>query len=74
VLSENDLLACCGFECGDGCEGGYPIRAWQYFKRTGVVTDKVFYRKLATFRCRSILFVNSDPCSNFAHALSGFHF
>jgi cathepsin B len=40
VLSENDLLACCGFECGDGCEGGYPIRAWQYFKRTGVVTDK----------------------------------
>lgn len=40
-LSENDLLACCGFECGDGCEGGYPIRAWQYFKRTGVVTSKV---------------------------------
>jgi cathepsin B len=39
-LSENDLLACCGFECGDGCEGGYPIRAWQYFKRTGVVTNK----------------------------------
>lgn len=40
-LSENDLLACCGFECGYGCEGGYPIRAWQYFKRTGVVTNKV---------------------------------
>jgi cathepsin B len=39
-LSENDLLACCGFECGYGCEGGYPIRAWQYFKRTGVVTNK----------------------------------
>jgi cathepsin B len=42
LLSENDLLACCGFECGDGCEGGYPIRAWQYFKRTGVVTNEVF--------------------------------
>ncbi|KAH9539636.1 hypothetical protein CY35_15G067300 [Sphagnum magellanicum] len=40
LLSENDLLACCGFECGDGCEGGYPIRAWQYFKRTGVVTNE----------------------------------
>lgn len=39
-LSENDLLACCGFECGDGCDGGYPIRAWRYFKRTGVVTSK----------------------------------
>ncbi len=46
VLSENDLLACCGFECGDGCEGGYPIRAWQYFKRTGVVTDKVYHHTL----------------------------
>ncbi len=46
VLSENDLLACCGFECGDGCEGGYPIRAWQYFKRTGVVTDKVCHHTL----------------------------
>lgn len=42
-LSENDLLACCGFECGYGCEGGYPIRAWQYFKRTGVVTNKVSF-------------------------------
>ncbi|KAL3683056.1 hypothetical protein R1sor_001078 [Riccia sorocarpa] len=39
TLSENDLLACCGFECGYGCEGGYPYRAWQYFKRTGVVSS-----------------------------------
>jgi cathepsin B len=38
TLSENDLLACCGFECGYGCNGGYPYRAWQYFKRTGVVS------------------------------------
>ncbi|KAG2604339.1 hypothetical protein PVAP13_4NG056601 [Panicum virgatum] len=27
-LSVNDLLACCGFMCGDGCDGGYPIMAW----------------------------------------------
>lgn len=38
-LSVNDLLACCGFMCGDGCDGGYPISAWHYFVRSGVVTD-----------------------------------
>nr|ACN40436.1 unknown [Picea sitchensis] len=38
TLSENDLVACCGFMCGDGCDGGYPISAWQYFISTGVVT------------------------------------
>lgn len=37
-LSVNDLLACCGFLCGEGCDGGYPIAAWRYFKRSGVVT------------------------------------
>ncbi|XP_010542823.1 PREDICTED: cathepsin B-like [Tarenaya hassleriana] len=39
-LSVNDLLACCGFLCGDGCDGGYPISAWQYFKYRGVVTEE----------------------------------
>eukprot|EP00249_Psilotum_nudum_P001050 c13333_g1_i1 orf=153-1205(+) len=40
TLSENDLLSCCGFECGDGCDGGYPFQAWQYFVRTGVVSTE----------------------------------
>ncbi|CAA0826866.1 Cysteine proteinases superfamily protein [Striga hermonthica] len=39
-LSVNDLLACCGFMCGDGCDGGYPISAWRYFVHTGVVTEE----------------------------------
>ncbi|KAF3660120.1 cytochrome b6-f complex iron-sulfur subunit, chloroplastic [Capsicum annuum] len=39
-LSVNDVLACCGFLCGEGCNGGYPISAWQYFVRKGVVTEK----------------------------------
>lgn len=39
-LSVNDLLSCCGFMCGDGCDGGYPIRAWQYFVQNGVVTEE----------------------------------
>lgn len=41
TLSVNDLLACCGFRCGDGCDGGYPIAAWQYFSYSGVVTEEV---------------------------------
>ncbi|XP_037422116.1 cathepsin B-like protease 2 [Triticum dicoccoides] len=39
-LSVNDLLACCGFLCGSGCNGGYPISAWRYFRRSGVVTEE----------------------------------
>lgn len=39
-LSVNDLLACCGFMCGEGCDGGYPISAWRYFVQNGVVTNE----------------------------------
>nr|CAD1830018.1 unnamed protein product [Ananas comosus var. bracteatus] len=39
-LSVNDLLSCCGFMCGDGCDGGYPIYAWRYFVENGVVTEE----------------------------------
>ncbi|RWR94162.1 cathepsin B [Cinnamomum micranthum f. kanehirae] len=41
-LSANDLLSCCGFMCGDGCDGGFPIRAWRYFIHHGVVTEEDF--------------------------------
>lgn len=37
-ISSEDLLTCCGFSCGNGCNGGYPSGAWNYFKRTGIVT------------------------------------
>ena len=40
-LSVNDLLACCGFLCGSGCDGGYPLYAWRYFVHHGVVTEEV---------------------------------
>lgn len=40
TLSENDLVACCGFLCGAGCNGGFPLSAWRYFHRRGVVTDE----------------------------------
>jgi len=38
-LSAEDLVSCCGiFQCGDGCNGGYPSGAWTYFQQTGLVT------------------------------------
>ena len=40
-LSVNDVLACCGFSCGDGCYGGSPFAAWEYFTYSGVVTEEV---------------------------------
>ena len=42
-LSADDLLSCCGLSCGFGCEGGYPIRAWNYFVKNGVCTGNGYY-------------------------------
>jgi len=36
-LSAQDLLTCC-YSCGDGCDGGWPSEAWQYWVRYGIVT------------------------------------
>eukprot|EP00270_Netrium_digitus_P003651 TRINITY_DN14315_c0_g1_i3.p1 TRINITY_DN14315_c0_g1~~TRINITY_DN14315_c0_g1_i3.p1 ORF type:complete len:377 (-),score=90.83 TRINITY_DN14315_c0_g1_i3:79-1188(-) len=38
-LSAEDVLSCCGFWCGKGCDGGYPFRAWHYFVHRGVVSS-----------------------------------
>jgi cathepsin B len=40
-ISAEDLVSCC-FECGDGCNGGYPDAAWQYFQETGLVTGGLY--------------------------------
>jgi len=37
-LAAEDILSCCGWSCGEGCEGGYPSGAWSYFQSYGVVT------------------------------------
>ncbi|BES94237.1 Hypothetical protein NTJ_07046 [Nesidiocoris tenuis] len=36
-LSVEELLSCCD-ECGDGCNGGYPASAWEYFVENGLST------------------------------------
>ncbi|OON23645.1 papain family cysteine protease [Opisthorchis viverrini] len=36
-LSAVDLLSCCE-DCGYGCDGGIPSRAWDFWKTDGIVT------------------------------------
>jgi len=35
--STNDIMSCCK-SCGDGCNGGYPFMAMEYWRRDGVVS------------------------------------
>ncbi|XP_050438006.1 cathepsin B-like [Adelges cooleyi] len=37
LLSAEELTFCC-HSCGEGCWGGYPIKAWEYFSTNGLVT------------------------------------
>jgi len=38
TLAVNDLVACC-YDCGDGCNGGYPGSAWDYWVQTGLTAE-----------------------------------
>ena len=41
-ISAEDLLTCCGWSCGDGCNGGYPDAAWEYWVDNGIVTGGLY--------------------------------
>lgn len=38
VLSAEDILSCCGEQCGYGCHGGWPIEALKWWNSNGVVS------------------------------------
>jgi len=38
-LSAEDMLSCCLFQCGMGCNGGFPTGAWRFFKMHGLTTE-----------------------------------
>lgn len=40
-ISPEDLLDCC-YSCGQGCNGGYPGAAWNYWKNTGIVSGDLY--------------------------------
>lgn len=37
-ISAQDLLTCCGFLCGMGCNGGYLGPAWEHWRMSGLVS------------------------------------
>lgn len=41
-ISAEDLLSCCGLECGMGCNGGYPAGAWDYWTKHGLVSGGLY--------------------------------
>jgi len=41
-ISAQDLLTCCD-SCGDGCDGGFPEAAWQYFVSSGLVSGGLYH-------------------------------
>ncbi|XGW24199.1 hypothetical protein V3C99_005970, partial [Haemonchus contortus] len=45
MISDVDILACCGRECGRGCNGGMDHKAWEYVKEFGVVTGGRYQEK-----------------------------
>ncbi|EYB96081.1 hypothetical protein Y032_0154g3025 [Ancylostoma ceylanicum] len=45
LLSDTDILSCCGRTCGLGCKGGYVIEAFRYWTREGVCTGGRYKQK-----------------------------
>ncbi|KAL6732933.1 hypothetical protein Aduo_003636 [Ancylostoma duodenale] len=45
ILSDTDILSCCGKSCGYGCDGGFPIKAWRYIVKKGVCSGGPYGEK-----------------------------
>jgi cathepsin B len=41
-MSSADMLSCCSYSCGYGCEGGFLSGAWSYIMSDGLVTGEDF--------------------------------
>jgi len=41
TISAADISFCCD-DCGDGCDGGYPSAAWDYWVQTGSVVEDCY--------------------------------
>ena len=60
-VSARDLLSCCKV-CGNGCNGGVPTRAWNYWVNHGLVTEEC--QPYPFPRCSHSSTSPYPPCSN----------
>uniref|UniRef100_A0A1I7UBU8 Pept_C1 domain-containing protein n=1 Tax=Caenorhabditis tropicalis TaxID=1561998 RepID=A0A1I7UBU8_9PELO len=64
-ISADDINACCGMVCGNGCNGGYPIEAWRHYVKKGYVTGGSYQEKTG---CKPYPY---PPCE---HHVNGTHY
>ena len=60
-LSAQDMVSCCD-SCGDGCEGGYPSAAWDFWDQTGLVSETVY--PYAFPSCEHHINGSKPPCGS----------
>jgi cathepsin B len=60
-LSAQDMVSCCD-SCGDGCEGGYPSAAWDFWDQTGLVSETVY--PYAFPSCEHHMNGSKPPCGS----------
>jgi len=58
-ISAEDLNDCCD-SCGDGCDGGYPSAAWEYWTESGLVSSDCKPYSLPS--CDHHLPNSTNPC------------
>ncbi|KAI6654792.1 Cathepsin B [Oopsacas minuta] len=70
-ISAADLMECCE-SCGNGCEGGFPEAAWNYWTRSGICTGGLYEKsedKSSTCKpyplpsCEHHIVGKEPPCS-----------
>lgn len=57
-ISAEDLLSCCKLECGNGCNGGYPSGAWDFWTEAGLVSGGLYHSNIG---CRPY---SIPPCEH----------
>ncbi|RCN47357.1 papain family cysteine protease [Ancylostoma caninum] len=55
MISDSDILSCCGVSCGYGCQGGWPIEAYKWMQRDGVVTGGKYRQKVMLHKTMATL-------------------
>lgn len=61
-IAIEDILSCCGWHCGLGCNGGYSAKGWEYIQQSGAVSGGDYNTSGAAGGC---LPYSLPPCQHF---------